>query len=140
MLVRLTQDQSRHILSEKRLGRLGCIVNGGPYIVPINYYFSEDCVYSHSLPGMKISALRDNPRACLQVDEIISEINWRSVLAFGTFEEVRGGADKAIILHKLLEDCPTLTPVESAIVVDGDPPRVIVYRLKISEISGFAEV
>jgi nitroimidazol reductase NimA-like FMN-containing flavoprotein (pyridoxamine 5'-phosphate oxidase superfamily) len=115
-------------------------VNDGPYVVPINYHFSDNCVYSHSLPGSKISALRDNPRACLQVDEIINDVNWRSVLAFGTFEEVHGAAEKAVILNKILEDCPTLTPVESAIAVDGDPPQVIVYRLKISEISGLAEV
>ena len=139
MLVRLTEDQSRHILAEKRVGRLGCIVEGGPYIVPINYYFADDFIYSHSLPGLKISALRDNPRACLQVDDIASDLNWRSVLVFGTFQEVRGASEKGAILNKLLENCPTLTPVESAIAIDGGPPAVIVYRLKIDKITGLAE-
>jgi len=47
-----------------------CIAAGWPYVVPVNYFFDGKDIYIHSLPGKKLDALRANPRACLQVDEI----------------------------------------------------------------------
>ena len=88
MITNLSEMQARELLRSARVGRLGCIVDDEPYIVPINYLFENNYVYSHSLPGLKIDSLRQNPRACLQVDEVESELCWRSVLAFGNFEEI----------------------------------------------------
>ena len=51
MFVKISDDESRKLLSSSRVARLGCIVDGEPYVVPINYYFENDFVYSHSLPG-----------------------------------------------------------------------------------------
>jgi len=127
------------MLGKGRVARLGCIVDGGPYIVPINYYFEDGCVYSHSLPGLKISALKENPQACLQVDVVESDIRWRSVLAFGNFEEVITPGERSKILNKLLQRFPMLTPVESAIVDDALPPSVIVFRICIDRLTGVAE-
>lgn len=138
MLTRFNEEQALKLLARERIGRLGCITEEGPYIVPISYYFEEGCVYSHSLPGMKISALRDDPRACLQIDEIESDVRWRSVLAFGTYEEVKPN-ERGEILNKLLQRFPMLTPVESALADDGGPPPVIIFRIRIEHITGVAE-
>ena len=139
MLVRLSDDDSRRVLQTARLGRLGCVLGGEPYITPINFSFEDDCVYAHSLPGLKISALRKNPRACLQVDEIESDFHWRSVLAFGNFEEVTKPSERKDVLGKLLKRFPMLTPVESSIAEDGGPPPVIVFRVRIDRLTGVAE-
>lgn len=127
------------MLAAERVGRLGCIVDGGPYIVPINYYFEEGYVYSHSLPGLKISALKQNPQACLQADVVESDIRWRSVLAFGDYEEVTNPSERSNILNKFLQRFPMLTPVESAIFDDAGSPAIIVFRIRIDRISGVAE-
>ena len=127
------------MLGTGRVARLGCIVDGGPYIVPINYYFEDGCVYSHSLPGLKISALKQNTQACLQVDVVESDLRWRSVLAFGNYVEVTNPSERSNILSKLLQRFPMLTPVESAIFDDAGPPSVIVFRICIDRISGVAE-
>jgi nitroimidazol reductase NimA-like FMN-containing flavoprotein (pyridoxamine 5'-phosphate oxidase superfamily) len=139
MFVRLNEEQATTLLAREGVGRLGCIVDGGPYIVPINYYFEDGSAYSHSLPGLKISALRDNPKACLQVDEVESDVNWRSVLAFGNYEEIIKPSERSNILNRLLQRFPMLTPVESAIADDAEPPGVIVYRIRIDRITGIAE-
>jgi len=139
MFVRLSEAEARHLLVAGRVARLGCLVDGGPYIVPINYYFEDGCVYSHSLPGLKILALKENPKACLQVDVVESDISWRSVLAFGNYEEVINPDERSKILNKLLQRFTMLTPVESAIVDDAGPPPVIVFRIRIDRISGVAE-
>src|SRR5687768_1532388 len=98
MMKMLNDDEARKLFHSMRLARLGCVVNGEPYVVPINYHFEDDYLYSHSLPGLKISGLRENPRACVQVDEIESDLHWRSAIAFGTYEEVTKSNERHDVL------------------------------------------
>ena len=139
MITMLDNPEARQLFLSARVARLGCIVNGEPYIVPINYNFEDDYLYSHSLPGLKINGLRENPRACVQVDEIESDLRWRSVIAFGRFEEITKQSERAEVLAKLLKRFPLLTPVESAIAADGCSPQVIVFRIRIDRVTGVSE-
>ena len=139
MMTMLNNQEARKVLQSAHVARLGCIVNGEPYIVPINYNIEDDCLYSHSLPGLKINGLRENPRACVQVDEIESDLHWRSAIAFGKFEEITKQNERAEILAKLLKRFPMLTPVEAALVADGCTPEVIVFRIKIDRVTGVSE-
>jgi nitroimidazol reductase NimA-like FMN-containing flavoprotein (pyridoxamine 5'-phosphate oxidase superfamily) len=139
MFTRLADNEAKALLATCRVARLGCIVDGEPYVVPINYYVEDGAVYSHSLPGLKISALRQNPNACLQVDHIESDFRWRSVIAFGKFEEVTNRTERERILGQLLWTFPRLTPVESVIAEDASLPPVVVYRIRIDRLTGVAE-
>lgn len=139
MMKMLTDDEARRLFQSVRVVRLGCIVNGEPYVVPVNCHLEGDYLYSHSLPGLKISGLRENPRACVQVDEIESDLRWRSAIAFGKYEEVTKPNERADILAKLLRKFPMLTPVESAIAIDGSPSEVVVFRIKIERLTGVSE-
>lgn len=135
----ISDDAVRKLFQSARVARLGCIVNQEPYVVPINCHLEDNCLYSHSLPGLKISGMRENPRACVQVDEIESDLHWRSAIAFGKFEEVTKPGERADILGKLLKKFPLLTPVESAIAIDGAAADVIVFRIRIERLTGVAE-
>jgi len=139
MIKMLSNDETRNLFQRARVARLGCIVNGEPYVVPINCQLDGDYLYSHSLPGSKISGLRENPRACVQVDEIESDLHWSSAIAFGKYEEIAKSNQRADILTKLLRKYPLLTPVESAIAIDGSAPEVIVFRIKIERLTGVSE-
>ncbi|HEU4510011.1 MAG TPA: pyridoxamine 5'-phosphate oxidase family protein [Pyrinomonadaceae bacterium] len=140
MMKMLSDDQSRKLFQSARVARLGCIVNNEPYVVPINCQLEEDFLYSHSLPGLKITGLRENPRACVQVDEIESDLHWKSAIAFGKFEEVTKPDERAAVLGKILKKFPLLTPVESAIALDGAAAEVIVFRIRIERLTGVEEV
>ena len=135
----LNEIEVRKVFQSARVARLGCIVNGEPYVVPISCHLEDDCLYSHSLPGLKISGLRENPRACVQVDEIESDLHWRSAIAFGKFEEITKSNEREEILTRLLRKFPLLTPVESAIAVDASAPPVIVFRIRIERLTGVSE-
>jgi len=135
----LTNDEALALLEEGALGRLGCIADGEPYVIPINYVFADGFIYSHSLPGRKIDALQAQPRACLQVDVIESDIEWRSVIAYGTFEEVHLPSERVAILGKLLNRFPKLTPVESVLAQDAAPPDPVIFRIRVDRITGVAE-
>ena len=127
------------MLGESRVGRLGCVVDDGPYVVPVSYIFENDSVYIHSLAGRKTRALAANPRACLQVDDIKDELHWRSVIAFGRYEEVTDEQERRWALRRLLSRFPQLTPVESVPVHDGHA-SVIVFCIRVEEITGVGEV
>jgi uncharacterized protein len=134
---KIEETDARTILSEGSLGRLGCIAAGWPYVVPVNYFFDGNYIYIHALPGKKVDALRANPRACLQVDEIKDSYNWRSVIAYGTFEEVSNEETRENILTRLYSRLPHLTPVESQLVKGKS--GTIVFRIKVEDVTGMAE-
>ena len=135
----LNEIAARKVLQSARVARLGCIVNGEPYVVPISCHLEDDCLYSHSLPGLKITGLRENPRACVQADEIESDLHWRSAIAFGNYEEITKSNEREEILGRLLRKFPMLTPVESAIAADGSNPQVIIFRIRIDRLTGVSE-
>jgi len=133
----MRDTDSLAILREGTIGRLGCIAAGWPYVVPVNYFFDGKDVYIHSLPGKKIDALRANPRVCLQVDEIKDSYHWRSVIAYGTFEEVSKEETRENVLTRLYSRLPHMTPVESKLV--NGLKETIVFRIKVDEVTGVSE-
>ena len=138
MVNNLDSEQIEKLLQAARVGRLGCVVNGEPYVVPINYEFRDGAIYGHSLPGLKISALRENPRACIQVDQIESDLRWQSALAFGDFEELQDGAQRQEALTRLMAKYPMMTPVEWSVVHDADTQDIIVFSINIDRRTGVA--
>ncbi len=135
----LSEAEAWSLITAGKIGRLGCVDKAEPYVVPINYVFEGGSIYSHSLPGRKIDLLRANPRACLQVDEIEDNFSWRSVIAYGNFEEIRIPSERRSILAKLLVRFPLLTPVESVMAQDPSAPDSIVFRIGVDRITGVAE-
>jgi nitroimidazol reductase NimA-like FMN-containing flavoprotein (pyridoxamine 5'-phosphate oxidase superfamily) len=135
----LSESEARNLIADGRIGRLGCVDNGEPYVVPVNYVFADGSIFSHSLPGRKIDMLRAHPRACLQVDEIENDFKWRSVIAYGNFEEIRVPSERRSVLSKLLARFPLLTPVESVMAQDASAPDSIVFRIRIDRITGVTE-
>jgi hypothetical protein len=138
MIKPISDEDSREILSNGRVGRLGVADAEGPYVVPVSYVFDGRAIYIHSLPGRKIRALRSDPRACLQVDEITDVYNWRSAIAFGRYEELTDDKERAWAVRRLLARYPQLTPVESVPVHDSQSSRVI-FRINVEKVTGVAE-
>jgi len=81
MITRMNRTEAHALLRESKLARLGCIADGEPYVVPINYALDGESVLLHMLPGRKLTAVRQHPRACLQVDRINDQFHWQSVIA-----------------------------------------------------------
>jgi hypothetical protein len=90
MPVELTEAEMDDLLSTEMVGRLGVLVEGRPYIVPISYAFKDGSVYLHSAQGLKVDAMRSIPDVCFEVDHVESLSHWTSVIAYGTFEQVLG--------------------------------------------------
>jgi nitroimidazol reductase NimA-like FMN-containing flavoprotein (pyridoxamine 5'-phosphate oxidase superfamily) len=141
MITRLSQTEARELLHTSHIGRLGCIVEDGPYVVPVNYVYEQDCIYMHSLPGLKVEAMRQHPQVCLLVDRIESDSHWKSVIAYGNFEEIESGPEREGVLEHLLKHFPLMTPVESALAQDrtAPSPNLIVFRIRVEKITALGE-
>ena len=89
----LTPAECREVLGRATYGRLGCARGEQPYVVPFVFQLdpSGACLYSFSTLGQKIDWMRGNPKVCVEVDEVVDQHNWTSVLALGRYEEIRDG-------------------------------------------------
>ena len=84
----LTPDEIESILEHQIIGRIGCHSEGKTYIIPISYAYNDGVIYLHTQEGMKINMMRKNSAVCFQVDEMTNMANWKSVTAWGEFEEL----------------------------------------------------
>ena len=89
MIGTLNPDQVDQILHMQVFGRIACAHNKRIYVVPVSYAFDGNYLYAHSSEGMKIDMLRKNNETCFQVDMIDSFASWRSVIVWGTYEELK---------------------------------------------------
>ena len=139
MISHLSQEECFELLRGGRVARLGCIADGEPYVVPVNYACEGESVYVHSLPGRKVWAMRANPRVCLQVDDIHDEFGWRSVIAFGRYEELTHADERERAMNLLLSHFPKLTPVESLMADDAAAPTLVIFRIHVERVTGLQE-
>ncbi|MCJ8208353.1 pyridoxamine 5'-phosphate oxidase family protein [Mucilaginibacter sp. RS28] len=145
MLGELNEKQIDELLKRQVTGRLGCHADGITYIVPINYLYKDGMIYAHSGPGKKIEMMRSNPQVCFQADEMESIFRWRSVIAWGVFEEITDIDEQQQamqgLIHRIMPFVSTpsghpshgITANESDIGTDMD---LIVYRIRITTKTG----
>ncbi len=87
-VIAISQQECGDLLKRVSIGRLACSLDGQPYIVPVAFSYEPDCIYVFSTLGKKIEWMRQNPKVCLQVDEIGNRSNWMSVVVTGTYLEL----------------------------------------------------
>jgi uncharacterized protein len=89
MLVQeMTKNECLHILASTRLGRLACVRENQPYIVPIYFVYDDHYLYSFTTLGQKVEWMRSNPLVCVELDEVKGSNHWTSVVIFGQYEEL----------------------------------------------------
>lgn len=88
-VIPISQEECSELLNRVSLGRLACSLNDQPYIVPVAFARQADGIYIFSTLGKKIEWMRQNPKVCLQADEIGNRSNWVSVVVTGTYLELR---------------------------------------------------
>lgn len=144
MLGELNQREIRNILTSQVVGRLACTDKKRPYIVPVTYTYDGKYIYGQSNEGMKLKMLRKNPNVCFEVDVMTDMRNWKSVIVFGKFEELKNKrSDKArdILVNKVFplmtsSTVHTFGHKTTAKVDDSTRIKYVMYRIKIQKITG----
>jgi len=139
MIERISHDEAAAILEAGEDARLACIVDGEPYIVPVHYVLEGNSAYLHSLPGTKIDAMRRHGRVCLQVQTISGEYHWRSVQAFGRYDEIVDAEEQERVYGLLFKKYPRLTPADAVRRWGHTSAAAIVFRVVIDRVVGVGE-
>ena len=98
---KIIQDEKllEKILTEAEVCRIAMIDEYKPYIVPLNYGYSDNTIYIHSASlGRKIEVLKKNNNVCFEVEaksDIVKgpkSCDWttkyRSIIGYGKIEIV----------------------------------------------------
>ena len=146
MITNLEQREIDYILENNYIGNLGYISQDKPFVVPITYYFDKEknIIICYSGDGHKMNAMRKNSAVSLQVADIDSVIDWRSVLVHGDFELHFASAAKSYlhqfslgvknIITKKEHHKPDFISEFSSKIYNEEVP--IVFTIKVKEITG----
>ena len=146
MIGRLTHEQIEEVLRENVVGRIGCSEGKKIYVVPVNYIYDGKHIIAHSVMGMKIEMMRKNPQVCFEVDEIKNFTNWKTVIAWGEYQELHDERDRYYAMKLFVDRVIRMKISETAIPPEISEQRVhprspgnikpIIYRIVISESTG----
>jgi uncharacterized protein len=138
----MTNSEIDEVLARVGYGHLACASNNRPYVVPIHYVYDKLKIYIYTTDGKKTDIIRDNPQVCLQVEEVVDNGDWRSVIVNGKAKQVtdREEREKAVKLIRSVN--PTLTPAISIRWMDNWVRENIevVYRIRPDTITGRSSV
>ena len=144
MFGKLNPEEIEKVLKHEVIGHLGCHANGITYVIPISYAYDGVYIYGRTFEGMKIDMMRQNPKVCFQVDNMRNMANWKSVIAWGEYEELTATEARN---HALLQLNDRTLPVITSKTVQLTPQwpfpptdlegiKGIVYRIHLQEKTG----
>jgi nitroimidazol reductase NimA-like FMN-containing flavoprotein (pyridoxamine 5'-phosphate oxidase superfamily) len=135
----LTTSECHDVLRKVAIARLACARDNQPYIVPVHVYFDGDCLYSFATLGQKIVWMRENPRVCVQVDDVGDRFHWATVVVFGQYEELlhmpsdEGARRRA---QGLFQSVPEWWQPASADTTAHEARMPVIYRIRIDTVTG----
>jgi nitroimidazol reductase NimA-like FMN-containing flavoprotein (pyridoxamine 5'-phosphate oxidase superfamily) len=138
-IVELGREAIDALLKARLVGRIGCHLDGRTYVVPVVYAYDGGSLYACSGEGRKIEMMRANPNVCFEVDEYDEAGNgsWRSVIAEGVFEELKGlAATRALAL--VAKRFVARTGRRGRPRRGKSGGKIVVFRIRVERASGRA--
>lgn len=124
MIGKLNEEQIEEVLTLNILGRIGCNDGRKTYVVPVNYVYEANHIIAHSVVGMKIEMMRKNPEVCFEVDEMKTLTNWKSVIAWGRYQELTDERDRYYAMKIFVDRM-----MHMKISVTAQPPELTAGRV-----------
>ncbi len=140
-ILELSEGECANVLSRTHLGRLGCSRDNQPYVVPIHFSFDagRNCVYAFSTIGQKVVWMRENPKVCLEIEEIVDKTQWTTVVAYGVYQEIHQSAEEQearMRAERLFQERPEWWLPAAAKLSSGERHDMVVYRIQIERLTG----
>ena len=142
IIQKLSQDECLTFLKEMKFGRVGCVRDKQPYVVPIYFVSDDKHLYGFTRLGQKIRWMRENPLVCVEADQVIDHLHWTSVVVLGKYQELRdevcspGLREYALELlqHRAMWWEPAVITIRNSEPIETG--QHIFYRIRIDQISG----
>jgi len=145
----INKDEIEEILEREIVCRIGLSEDNMPYVFPVNYAFSDGCLYFHTANiGKKMDMMRKNNNVCFEVDTVHALIRSDIVCNWGVKYESIIGFGKAIIVEDNDQKIKALNIIMKhhdkdnrgqEIVYDYNEAmvkRVTVIKIEVSEMTG----
>src|SRR5687767_11223598 len=134
----MTDKDMKELVARVGYGHLGCAQDNRPYVVPIQYIYEDSFVYIYTNDGKKADILRSNPNVCLQVEAIVDNGDWQSVVAEGMAKQVTSGPEAEAILRLMNSRITTPTPAMGITWVNNwiSAKKEMIFKVKIESLSG----
>jgi uncharacterized protein len=138
----VTAQACRELLGRTNLARLACAREDQPYIVPVFLYFDQDadCLYGFAFRGQKVEWMRANPKVCVEVEEIVDQHHWTTVLVFGRYEEIGDSSEEYDARRRateLFQQQPRWwLPGAARVGGTSEHSTPVLYRIRIDSVSG----
>jgi nitroimidazol reductase NimA-like FMN-containing flavoprotein (pyridoxamine 5'-phosphate oxidase superfamily) len=129
----MAPSEVESLLNRVHYGHLGCASNNHPYVVPIHFAYDESTIYVYTTEGKKSKMIDANPEVCLQVEKVIDNENWASVIVIGDAKKLDNADDREEAYAAIAATNPTLTPAISFRWLDNwvreNKDVEVVYRI-----------
>lgn len=134
----MSPEEMHALLQRESFGHLGCSRDGRPYVVPMHYAYDGKELYFFTTEGMKTRFIQANPQVCLQVEEIIDTVHWKSVMVIGRATELTKNDEVERAMKLITERNPSLSPAISATQLDsiGRAVDIAIYSITPEVIDG----
>jgi len=141
MLGELDPIEVESMLHNQMIGRIGCSHEGNVFVVPITYAYDGTFIYCHSKVGLKIEMMRNNPSVCIEVDQVINMTDWKSVIVWGTYEELKDDEARKVGIQIFSERMKPFVASETLGPMMRQPephppdigPKPVFFRIKVTK-------
>jgi nitroimidazol reductase NimA-like FMN-containing flavoprotein (pyridoxamine 5'-phosphate oxidase superfamily) len=126
------------LLNKIGYGHLGCIHEGKPYVISMQYYIKDTQIYIFTDQGAKSHDLDLNPDICLQVEELQDTEHWSSVVVTGRVERLQERSQIDEVSQLIKRQNPTFSPVfnRTWTEISELENSIAFYRIQVSDMTG----
>jgi nitroimidazol reductase NimA-like FMN-containing flavoprotein (pyridoxamine 5'-phosphate oxidase superfamily) len=101
-MIELDERRCVAVLEETDTAHLACIADGEPYVTPMSFVMIDGVCYLRTAPGRRVTALRAEPRVCVEVSRPTAGDGWESVIFWGEAQLVDDAETKADVIAALI--------------------------------------
>lgn len=133
----LDDTEAWALLARNHVGRVAFFNHGVVDIEPINYVLEDSWLFVRSTGGTKLEVFTHHPYVAFEVDEIVSDAQWQSVVAHGTVYLMSAksvGVDK-VVYDRALRALRSYSPA-ALTSKDPVPARTMVYGIHVEKVTG----
>ncbi|NJR48368.1 MAG: pyridoxamine 5'-phosphate oxidase family protein [Leptolyngbyaceae cyanobacterium CSU_1_3] len=134
----MSSKEILELLQKVGYGHLGCIHEGKPYIIPMQYHLKDSVIYLFTTEGMKTQDIDANPAVCLQVEDVHDLEHWQSAIVTGEAERLKDQSEIDQIMQLVKARNPTLSPAINRTWIDaqGRAEVITIYCIHSTEMTG----
>ena len=137
-VVEMDAAEQIELIDSMNFGHLACAHENQPYIVPMHYAFDGEYIYFLTTEGVKTKWLDGNPKVCFQIEKVMDERHWQSVIILGCAARLSNAEDIGRATNFIFKKHSSLTPALNETIVHGKEKfdGAAIYSVRMETVTG----